>query len=126
MICSASRRLGFAAILAHVGCVGPAPGQDSQAIIGGTIDTGDVSVPPAINALPWIDRFESQLALLRITETTGGDHNTTPNSATHAAATIAFLQEVLIPYEEPSSIVATKISNAQVLLDGAWVPVRMV
>jgi pimeloyl-ACP methyl ester carboxylesterase len=81
-------------------------------------DTGDASVPPAINALPWIDRFGAQLALLRQTSTTGGDHNSTPNSPTHAAATIAFLAEVLIPYEEPSPIVGTKVSDPQILLDG--------
>jgi pimeloyl-ACP methyl ester carboxylesterase len=104
--------------------VDPAAWYGRRAIV--QYDTGDASVPPAINALPWIDRFGSQLALLRITETTGGDHNSTPNSPTHAAATIAFLQEVLIPYEEPSTIVATKMSNPQILLDGAWVPVRMV
>jgi pimeloyl-ACP methyl ester carboxylesterase len=88
-------------------------------------DTGDVSVPPAVNAIPWFDRFAPQLAIGRTTVTTGGDHNSTPNSPTHAAATIQFLQDVLIPYEEPSAIVGTKVSNPRALVDGVLVPVAM-
>lgn len=88
-------------------------------------DTGDVSVPPAVNAIPWRDRFGAQLAISRETVTTGGDHNSTPNNPIHAAATIAFLQDVLIPYEEPSPIVGTKVSDPRILLDGELVRVTL-
>lgn len=88
-------------------------------------DTGDASVPPAINAIPWFDRFGSQLTIGRTVSTTGGDHNSTPNNPIHAAATIAFLQEVLIPYVEPSPIVGTKVSDPRILLDGELVRVTL-
>jgi len=78
-------------------------------------DTGDVSVPPEVNALPWFERFGPQLAIGRTVSTSGGDHNSTPNRATHAAATIAFLQDVLIPYEEPSPIVGTLVTELRQL-----------
>lgn len=81
-------------------------------------DTNDASVPPTVNAIPWLDRFGPQLALSRTAVTSGGDHNSTPNNPVHAAATIQFLQDVLIPYEEPSPIVGTKVSDPQILLDG--------
>lgn len=88
-------------------------------------DTGDVSVPPVVNAIPWFDRFGSQLTIGRTVSTTGGDHNSTPNNPVHAAATIAFLQDVLIPYEEPSPIVGTKVSDPRILLDGELVRVTL-
>lgn len=88
-------------------------------------DTGDVSVPPAINAIPWFDRFGPQLTIGRTVSTTGGDHNSTPNNPVHAAATIAFLQDVLIPYEEPSPIVGTKVSDPRISLDGELVRVAL-
>ena len=99
--------------------VDPAAWYGRNAII--QYDTGDVSVPPSVNALPWVERFASQLTISRTTETTGGDHNSTPNSPVHAAATIQFLQDVLIPYVEPSPIVGTKVSDPQILLDGELV-----
>jgi len=76
-------------------------------------DTGDVSVPPTVNAIPWFERFGGQLTIGRTVVTTGGDHNSTPNSPTHAAATIQFLQDVLIPYVEPSPIVGTLVTDLQ-------------
>lgn len=89
-------------------------------------DSGDASVPPSINAIPWRERFGPQLAIDGFHATTGGDHNSSAGTnPTHPAATIAFLQSVLIPYVEPSPIVGTKISDARVLLDGALVPVQL-
>lgn len=81
-------------------------------------DTSDTAVPPTVNAIPWMDRFGDQLAMLQTHVTSGGNHNTTPNNAGHAAATVQFFQDVLIPYVEPSPIVGTKVSDPQILLDG--------
>ena len=50
----------------------------------------------------------------------------TPNSPVHAAATVQFLQDVLIPYSEPSPIVGTKVSDPQILLDGTLVRIELV
>lgn len=88
-------------------------------------DTGDVSVPATVNAIPWLERFGPELEISRTTVTTGGDHNSTPNSPVHAAATIQFLQDVLIPYVEPSPIVGTKVSDPQIMLDGELVRVTL-
>jgi len=96
--------------------VSPPAWHERRAIV--QYDTGDVSVPPTVNAIPWIDRFGPELEPLRTYVTSGGNHNTTPNDPGHAAATIAFLQEVLVPYEEPSPIVGTKVSDPQIMLDG--------
>jgi pimeloyl-ACP methyl ester carboxylesterase len=88
-------------------------------------DANDSTVPAASNGLRWVTRFGPQLALLRTQATLGGDHNSTPNNPTHAAATIQFLQDVLVPYVEPSPIAGTKVSNPRILLDGELRSVRI-
>lgn len=82
-------------------------------------DMGDTAVPPPINALPWLERFGPQLAINGSLGTTGGDHNSAAGvNPAHPAATVKFLQDVLVPYVEPSPIVGTKISDLRMLLDG--------
>ncbi|QUE25326.1 esterase [Microbacterium phage Fizzles] len=60
-------------------------------------DTGDTTVPYAINGQAWDTKYGPRLALRRTSVTTGGDHNSTPNNATQIAATIAFLQDAELP-----------------------------
>lgn len=57
-------------------------------------DTSDTTVPYASNGQAWDAKFGPRLALRRTQSTSGGDHNSTPNNATHTDATIAFLEAV--------------------------------
>lgn len=57
-------------------------------------DTSDTTVPYTVNGQAWDAKYGPRLTLRRTQSTTGGDHNSTPNDATHSTATIAFLQTV--------------------------------
>lgn len=56
-------------------------------------DTSDSTVPYTANGQAWDTKYGPRLTLRRTQSTTGGDHNSTPNNATHTAATIAFVHD---------------------------------
>ncbi len=56
-------------------------------------DTSDTTVPYTVNGQAWDTKYGPRLTLRCTQSTTGGDHNSTPNDATHTAATISFVQD---------------------------------
>lgn len=62
-------------------------------------DTSDTTVPYAINGQAWDTKYGPSLAMRRTSVTSGGDHNTTPNSPTQIAATLSFIQDAQLPPE---------------------------
>lgn len=84
--------------------------------------TGDVSVPPNVNALPWLAKYGPFCAVARSTATADGDHNSTASGdPAQAQATIAFLRDVVPAYTEPPLVVGTRISRVRGFVDGKLV-----
>lgn len=66
-------------------------------------DTSDTTVPYLLNGKAWQDRYGSYLAVNSYYETSGGDHNTSPNNPAQIAATISFIETALsVPWVPPT------------------------